>query len=92
MTVTQNTTIFPNGIVRLQGGTLDASAIGFQGAGGQFQLTAGTLHVGTFNGNLLNQGGALSPGHSAGLTTIVGNYTQQAAGNLDIEIGGPSRV
>ena len=31
-----------------------------------------------------------SPGHSAGLTTVVGNYTQQAAGSLEIEIGGPS--
>jgi T5SS/PEP-CTERM-associated repeat protein len=88
--VTQNTAIFPNGIVRLQGGTLDASSISFQGAGGQFQFTGGTLHVGNYNGNLLNQGGKLAPGHSAGLTTVVGNYTQQAAGELNMEIGGPS--
>jgi T5SS/PEP-CTERM-associated repeat protein len=88
--VTQDTTVFSNGIVRLQGGTLDSSSIGFQGAGGQFQFTSGTLHVGLFNGNLLNQGGKLAPGHSAGLTTVVGNYTQQTAGDLDIEIGGPS--
>jgi hypothetical protein len=46
--------------------------------------------VGVFNGNLLNQGGTLAPGHSPGLTTVIGNYTQQAAGNLEIEIGGPS--
>jgi T5SS/PEP-CTERM-associated repeat protein len=90
VTVTQDTAIFPNGIIRLQGGTLDTAAISFQGAGGQFQWTGGKLHVGIFNGDLLNQGGTLSPGHSAGLTTIVGNYTQQAQGKLEIEVGGPS--
>jgi T5SS/PEP-CTERM-associated repeat protein/autotransporter-associated beta strand protein len=82
--------VFPQGIVRLQGGTLDTPAIGFQGSGGQFQWTSGSLHVGTFNGNLLNQGGTLAPGHSAGNTTIVGNYTQQSFGELEIEIGGTS--
>jgi len=47
--------------------------------------------VGTFNGNLTNQGGVLAPGHSAGSTTINGGYTQQA-GALEIEIGGPLAV
>jgi T5SS/PEP-CTERM-associated repeat protein len=90
VTVTQDTAIFSNGIVRLQGGTLDTASVGFQGAGGQFLFTSGTLHVGIYNGNLLNQGGSLAPGHSAGLTTVVGSYTQQAAGDLDMEIGGLS--
>src|SRR5262249_44813186 len=82
--------IFPNGTIQLQGGTLDASTVSFQGAGGQFKWTGGTLHVAIFQGNLVNQGGTLAPGHSAGLTTVVGNYTQQVAGKLDIEIGGQS--
>jgi T5SS/PEP-CTERM-associated repeat protein len=80
-------TLFPNGRIRLQGGTLDAGAIAFQGAG-QFHMTSGTLHVDFFHGNLTNVGGALAPGNSAGSTTILGNYTQQAAADLEIEIGG----
>jgi hypothetical protein len=82
--------VFSQGIVRLQGGTLETPAIGFQGSGGQFQWTSGSLHVGTFNGNLLNQAGTLAPGHSAGNTAIVGKYTQQSLGKLEIEIGGTS--
>ncbi len=56
--------------------------------GGQFNFLGGTLHVDNFNGNLLNQGGTLAPGHSAGATAISGNYTQLAAATLQIEIGG----
>ena len=85
--ITQNIVIFSNGLLRLEGGTLDAAAISFQG-GGQFQFSSGTLHVGTYNGNLVNQGGTLAPGNSAGTTTIAGSYAQQPAGNLAIEIGG----
>jgi hypothetical protein len=40
---------------------------------------------------LTNQGGTLAPGLSAGRTTIDGNYTQQAGGTLDIEIGGATQ-
>ena len=46
--------------------------------------------MGIFNGNLLNQGGRLAPGPAADTTTVVGSYTQQAIGKLEIEIGGPS--
>ncbi|MBA3480592.1 MAG: hypothetical protein H0T51_02150, partial [Pirellulales bacterium] len=87
----QGVVLFPDAHVNLQGGTLDASAISYhQGIqGSQFQWTSGTLHVGTFNGNLVNSSGTLAPGHSAGNTTINGNYTQQSGGALEIEIGGP---
>jgi T5SS/PEP-CTERM-associated repeat protein len=85
--VEQNTVIFPSSIVRLQGGTLDTTAISFPNGGGQFEWTSGTLHVGTFNGNLVNQGGTLAPGHSAGTTTIAGSYAQQSGGKLEIQIG-----
>jgi len=56
-------------------------------AGGTFKLTGGSMNVSTIQGDLLNQGGALSPGNSAGTTNIVGNYTQ-SSGSLRIEIGG----
>ncbi|MBA3482512.1 MAG: hypothetical protein H0T51_11915 [Pirellulales bacterium] len=85
----QGVVIFLQGLVRLQGGTLDASTVSFDGAGGQFQWASGTLHVGTFNGSLTNSGGTLAPGHSAGSTTINGNYTQVSEGVLEIEIAGP---
>ena len=79
-----------NSTLKLQGGTLSAAEIGLNGLqfNGQFQWTAGTLHVGVFRKSLTNQGGTLAPGHSAGRTTIDGNYTQQAAGTMEIEIGG----
>jgi T5SS/PEP-CTERM-associated repeat protein len=92
--VAQETVLFPNGLVRLDGGTFDAAEVGFQG-GGFFQFVSGTLHVGVFNGNLKNLAGTLAPGHapsagSAGSTTIIGNYTQKAGAELEIEIGGTS--
>jgi hypothetical protein len=76
-----------NCFMHLAGGTLDTTSVSFQG-GGTFDWTSGALHVGTSNDNLTNQVGTLAPGHSAGSTTIVGNYTQQAAGTMEIEIGG----
>jgi T5SS/PEP-CTERM-associated repeat protein len=85
--VAQNIVIFAGGLLRLEGGTLDAATVSFNG-GGTFNFLSGTLHVGTYNGSLVNQGGTLAPGHSAGTTTIAGSYAQQAAGALAIEIGG----
>ncbi len=87
--VAQNIVIFADGLLRLEGGTLDAAEVSFQG-GGQFDWTTGTLHVGTFGGSLVNQAGKLAPGHSAGSTTIAGSYAQQAGATLEIEIGGTS--
>lgn len=89
--VAQGVLLLPDGLVRLRGGTLDTSAFSFQG-GGQFDWTSGTLHVGTFNGSLTNESGVLAPGHSAGQTTIAGNYTQSPGAVLQIEIGGPLAV
>ncbi|MEX0610540.1 MAG: autotransporter-associated beta strand repeat-containing protein [Pirellulales bacterium] len=75
--------------ITLEDGVLTADSIALTG-GGTFAFLGGTLHVGIFNGNLTNQGGALAPGASAGSTTIIGNYTQQAGAKLEIEIGGTS--
>ena len=88
--VAHNIDLDTNSTLKLQGGTLSAAEIGLNGLqfNGQFQWTSGTLHVGIFRKSLTNQGGTLAPGHSAGTTTIDGNYTQQAAGSMEIEIGG----
>lgn len=60
----------------------------------QFNFSGGTLHVGTFGAaaapfNLTQNGGILAPGNSIGTTTIYGDYTQAAAGTLEIEIASP---
>ena len=84
----QDIVLFPSGALQLQGGTLDVQSVNFHGSGGQFQAISGLLHVGVFHGNLLNQGATLAPGHSAGDVAIVGNFTQQSSGALEMEIGG----
>jgi hypothetical protein len=73
--------------VNLSGGTIVAGTV-VHTHGGRFNFTGGTLHVETFDGNLVNSGGTLAPGSSAGLTTITGDYTQDANSILEIEIGG----
>ncbi len=87
VSVAHDTVLFSQANLRLQGGTLDSAGISDQG-GGVFDFLGGILHVETFLGDLVNHGGTLAPGHSAGRTTISGNYTQQAGARLDIEIGG----
>ena len=42
----------------------------------------------SFQGDLINEGGTLTPGTSVGSTTILGNYAQQTLATLEIEIGG----
>ena len=39
-------------------------------------------------GNVVNRGGFISPGNSAGSVRVEGDYTQEAAGTLLLEIGG----
>ena len=87
--VSEEIVLFPNGTIRLQqGGTLATTEISFEG-GGEFDWIGGTLHVGIYNGNLTNpSGGTLAPGRSAGGTTILGDYAQQAGATIEIEIGG----
>jgi T5SS/PEP-CTERM-associated repeat protein len=87
VSVARETVLFPEGALHLDGGTLDTAAVMFQG-GGLFNWTSGTLHVDAFHGHLTNRAGILAPGDSAGDTTILGNYTQQSGGTLEIEIGG----
>jgi T5SS/PEP-CTERM-associated repeat protein len=90
VSVGQETIIKSQGRLRLQGGTFDTGELTIV-TSGQFEWTSGTLHVGTYHGDLNNSSGTLAPGHSAGVTTISGDYFQQAGGNLEIEIGGAAQ-
>ena len=49
---------------------------------------AGTLQVGTLEGDLFNVNGIVAPGPDAGLTSITGKYTQSPNAKLSIEVGG----
>lgn len=78
-----------NGIYNLSGGNLVAGVIDTVTDGtAQFNFTGGTLAVGTFIGNLVNNGGTLAPGASPGTTVVQSDYTQSATGILSIELGG----
>ncbi len=91
--VTENTSVSLNDLLSLEGGTLSTTAIDFRDGGTadtNFEWTSGTLHVGFFDGDLVNQSGILAPGNSVGSTIIDGNYNQLADATLQIEIGGPS--
>lgn len=58
-------------------------------AGRAFQLQGGVLGgTGEIQGDVNNSGGAVAPGASAGELTVTGDYVQDAAGELAIEIGG----
>jgi hypothetical protein len=74
------------GTVSVEKGVVDANSI-MLANGGALEFVGGTLHVGAFNGSLVNQGGTLAPGGSIGATAIAGNYTQQSAATLQVEIG-----
>ena len=83
------------GTINLTGGTLSANTIqkGVGSGEAVFNWTGGTLHVGTFGSSekpipLIQNGGTLAPGNSVGTTTVYGDYTQAAAGALQIEIAG----
>lgn len=77
------------GTYNLQGGTLIAQTIDAANMGtSSFNFGGGTLAVDTFIGDLVNNGGLLSPGSSPSTTTVQGDFSQSALGTLMIEIGG----
>ncbi len=79
-------TIPSTGVYDLQGGTLSVNTIAAGEGIWAFNFTGGTLHAGTVEFDLLNDGGVLAPGQSIGTTAITGSYTQNA-GILEIELG-----
>jgi T5SS/PEP-CTERM-associated repeat protein len=79
--------ISPNGVLDFQGGTLTARLVAPEGTG-QFDWTGGIYNLDQFNGNLVNQGGALIPDEDVEDPIINGNYTQEAGGRIQFEILG----
>lgn len=61
-------------------GTFETTNAGLEGG----EMNGG----GTLAGNLINDGGVLSPGASPGTFTITGNYLQTNTGTLRIEVAG----
>jgi len=58
-------------------------------SGGSVLVSDGTLTGnGTVGGDVNNSGGTLSPGNSAGMISVSGDYVQTADASLEIEIGG----
>jgi fibronectin-binding autotransporter adhesin len=66
--------------LNLNGGIVTTSSI---------QMRSGLIHGNALiHGALIQAGGTISPGNSAGIVTIDGNYTLRAAGQLQIELAG----
>ena len=72
--------------LNLSGGQLVTKAL-IKGAGGQFNFTGGTLTTEMVGFDLVNNGGTIAPGESAGATMVFGDLTINS-GSLEIELGG----
>ncbi len=69
------------GVINLNGGNLSSVP--------DIQLNGGSIvGTGTITGNVVNNSGIVAPGHSPGKITVAGAYTQAAAGELDMQLGG----
>ncbi len=94
-TVDERITIYAGSSVTLNAASshLIANEI-FNASGGSFNFLSGTLNTQSYTGDLLNQGGVLSPyeddddGSGTGFTVIDGDYTQQSGATLAIDING----
>jgi hypothetical protein len=82
------TLVEDTGSIELNSGAVFDALGTIQMSGGAFNFLGGTLHVDNFIGELVNQGGTLAPGHSAGITEIDGTYDQDSLATLQIELGG----
>ena len=72
--------VWEPGTVNLDGGTINAGSV---------QLSDGDLSgSGTLNSPILTNAGHVSPGVSAGLIDLLGDYVQDTVGGLAIELGG----
>jgi T5SS/PEP-CTERM-associated repeat protein len=90
-----DTNIAAHGRLVLEGGEFTSHLIDFVGTTSlstlNFSWTSGALHVELFDGDLVNQAGALAPGKSTGpisFTGIFANYNQLADATMEIEVGG----
>lgn len=72
--------------LNLTGGQLTAKTL-LKGDGGQFAFTGGVLNAEEVGFDLVNDGGVIAPGASAGSTSISGDLTINS-GSLEVELGG----
>jgi pectate lyase len=72
--------------LNLTGGVLEVGLLD-QGAAGTFNFSGGTLAAEVVDFDLVNNGGTIAPGHSAGAMQVNGDLTINS-GTLEIEIGG----
>jgi hypothetical protein len=88
-TLTADSSVSGDGNVLFSGGTTFVDGTLAAAGGISIQQGATLSGTGTLTGNVLNAG-QINPGRigSAGILTIIGNYTQTMTGVLTIEIGG----
>ena len=88
--VNAGTLVFPLGMIN-SGNVVINLGTGSLDPGETLSLDSGDSLVGsgTLSANLTN-GGTVSPGESPGIITVDGDYTQDADGVLEIELGGAS--
>jgi hypothetical protein len=79
-----------NGEMFLNGGSVKANILDIAEAT-TFTFLGGVLNTYSVVGDLTNKGGTLAPGASPGLLTVEGDYAQEAAASLMIELGGLDR-
>ena len=78
--------IAPGGVFNFISGNLVVDSIN-QPSGDAFTFADGVLSMDTLTGDLIQNGGVLTPGNSPGVTTIDGDYTINT-GSIQIEVGG----
>jgi hypothetical protein len=78
------------GTLNLSGGELSTPLL-TKGQFGDFSFTGGTLHADTVNFSLVDDGGTISPGHSVGVTHVVGELMLHS-GAVAIELGSPTEA
>jgi fibronectin-binding autotransporter adhesin len=84
-----NTMIFQGGARLVQDREAAITTVNGELYSSVLDLRAGVLSGrGTITGNVVNAGGTVAPGTSPGTLSVLGDYTQGAAGNLLIEIDG----
>ena len=72
--------------LNLTGGQLTTKAL-VKGDGGEFHFTGGVLSAEAVGFDLVNNGGTIAPGQSAGATMVAGDLMLNS-GSLQIELGG----
>ncbi len=81
------TIVEATGTLSLEGGTLNTPSVD-DSHGGTFSFIGGILKVKDFTGNLSNDGGVFAPGPSTKISSISGNYTQNASATIEMELSG----